>query len=77
MDCIARELGINVKNILPSSSPSVFAVIVHTSWLKKWLKNLEVDNSTFTTDFTPQPGESVQYPWRKVFIKVPCVMRTS
>lgn len=70
MDNIARELGLSTKHIHPTASPSLFAVIVHTSWLRKWLKNVEIDNCTNNLNFSLQPGESVQYPWRKIFIKV-------
>lgn len=70
MDYIVKELGISHKNIFPTASPGLYSVVVHTSWLKKWLKNLEVDVSLNNVDFTLQPGESVPYPWRKIFIKV-------
>lgn len=70
MDCIAKELDINYKNIFSTASPSLFTVVIHTSWLKKWLKNAEVDNSVNNVDFTAQPGEKVPYPWRKIFIRV-------
>lgn len=70
MDYIVKELGISHKNIFPTASPGLYSVVVHTSWLKKWLKNLEVDISLNNVDFTLQPGESVPYPWRKIFIKV-------
>ncbi|XP_075973262.1 WD repeat domain 81 isoform X2 [Anticarsia gemmatalis] len=70
MDYIVKELGISNKNIFPTASPDLFTVVVHTSWLKKWLKNVEVDNTLNNVDFTLQPGESVPYPWRKIFIRV-------
>lgn len=70
MDSIARELGLSAKNIHTTASPSLFTVIVNTSWLKKWLKNVEIDNFMNSDDFSMLPGESVQYPWRKIFIKV-------
>ncbi|XP_045497388.1 WD repeat-containing protein 81 [Colias croceus] len=70
MECIIKELKLNRKNIQKTSSQTLFAVVVHNTWLKKWLKNLEVDNCVNNIDFTLQPGESVPYPWKKVFIKV-------
>ncbi|XP_047516926.1 WD repeat-containing protein 81 isoform X2 [Pieris napi] len=70
MDCIVRDLRLNSKNVYTTSSPTLFAVVVHNTWLKKWLKNIEVDNSVNNIDFTLQPGESVPYPWKKVFIRV-------
>lgn len=70
MDHIVKELGISNKNIFPTASSGLYTVVVHTSWLKKWLKNLEVDISLNDVDFTLQPGESVPYPWRKIFIRV-------
>ncbi|XP_049868952.1 WD repeat-containing protein 81 [Pectinophora gossypiella] len=70
MDCICKELEVNSKNIFPTASSNLFAVVVHSSWLKKWLKNGEVDNSVNDVDFTLQLGESVPYPWRKIFIRV-------
>lgn len=73
MDNIASELGLNAKNIYPTASPSLFTVIVTNSWLKKWLKNVEIYNFTNNEDFSMQPGERVNYPWRKIFIKVLCL----
>lgn len=70
MELIVKELGLNSKNIFPTSSTNLCAVVVHNTWLKKWLKNLEVDNSVNNVDFTLQPGESVPYPYRKIFIRV-------
>lgn len=70
MDYICKELGIPSKNILTTASPNVFTVVVHSCWLKKWLKNKEVDNTVNNVDFALQPGESVPYPWKKVFIRV-------
>ena len=70
MDSISKELNINSNNILPTASPTLFSVVVHNTWLKKWLKNVEVDNCVNNLDFTLQPGESVPYPWKKIFIKV-------
>lgn len=70
MDFVARELGISSKSIFPTASPILFAATVHTSWLKKWMKNLEVDTSVNNADFSSQPGESAAYPQRKVFIRV-------
>ncbi|XP_048482754.1 WD repeat-containing protein 81 [Plutella xylostella] len=70
MDSIVKELDIPSKNIFPTNLPHVFTVIVNSSWLKKWLKNKEVDNTVNNVDFALQPGESVPYPWRKIFIRV-------
>ncbi|KAL0841004.1 hypothetical protein ABMA28_014780 [Loxostege sticticalis] len=70
MELIVKELGLNSKNVFPTSSTNLCAVVVHNTWLKKWLKNLEVDNSVNNVDFTLQPGESVPYPYRKIFIRV-------
>ncbi|CAG5032848.1 unnamed protein product [Parnassius apollo] len=70
MDSIIKDLDINSKNVFPTNSTNLFAVIVHSNWLKKWLKNLEVDNSVNNTDIALQPSESVPYPWRKIFIRV-------
>lgn len=70
MDCICKELDINNKNVFSTSTPNLFTVVVHSSWLKKWLKNTEIDSSVNNIDYTLQLGESVPYPWRKVFIKV-------
>ncbi|CAK1547015.1 unnamed protein product [Leptosia nina] len=70
MESIVNELKLGRKNIYSTSSPSLFAVVVHNTWLKKWLKYVEVDSSVNNIDFTLQPGESVPYPWKKVFIKV-------
>ncbi|XP_050670709.1 WD repeat-containing protein 81 [Leptidea sinapis] len=70
MDFIVKELGINRKNIHSTHTPSLFGVVVHNTWLKKWIKNLDVDNTVNNLDYTLQPGESVPYPWHKVFIKV-------
>ncbi|XP_063825217.1 WD repeat-containing protein 81 [Ostrinia nubilalis] len=70
MEFIVKELGFNSKNIFPTVSTDLCAVVVHNTWLKKWLKNLEVDNSVNSVDFTLQPGESVPYPFRKIFIRV-------
>ncbi|XP_063896801.1 WD repeat-containing protein 81-like [Helicoverpa armigera] len=70
MDYIVKELGISNKNIFPAASPGLYSVVVHTSWLKKWIKNLEIDTSLNNVDFTLQPGESVPYPWRKIFMRV-------
>lgn len=70
MDCICKELNINNKNVFSTSTPNLFTVVVHSSWLKKWLKNTEIDSSVNNVDYTLQPGESVSYPWRKVFIRV-------
>lgn len=70
MDSIVKELSISNKNIFPTAWPDLFTVVVHTSWLKKWLKNVDVDNTLNNADFTLQPGESVPYPWRKIFIRV-------
>lgn len=70
MDYIVKELGISYKNIFPTASPGLYTVVVHTTWLKKWIKNLEVDTSVNNVDFTLQPGESVPYPWRKIFMRV-------
>lgn len=70
MDKLSKELNINTKNIFATASPTLFAVVVHNTWLQKWLKNAEVDNCVNNLDFTLQPGESVPYPWRKIFIKV-------
>ncbi|KAF9420996.1 hypothetical protein HW555_002979, partial [Spodoptera exigua] len=70
MDNIVKELGISNKNIFPTASPGLFSVVVHTAWLKKWIKNIEIDTSLNNVDFTLQPGESVPYPWRKIFVRV-------
>ncbi|RVE48081.1 hypothetical protein evm_007268 [Chilo suppressalis] len=70
MEIIAKELGLCSKNIFLTSSPNLCAVVVHTTWLKKWLKNAEVDNSVNLIDFNLQPGESVPYPFKKIFIRV-------
>lgn len=70
MDTIVKELDISSKNVFPTNNPNLFVVIVHSNWLKKWLKNLEVDNSVNNIDIALQPGESVPYPWRKIFIRV-------
>lgn len=70
MDSISKELNISSNNILPTASPTLFSVVVHNTWLKKWIKNVEVDNCVNNLDFTLQPGESVPYPWKKIFIKV-------
>ncbi|XP_022830697.1 WD repeat-containing protein 81 [Spodoptera litura] len=70
MDYIVKELGISNKNIFPTASPGLFSVVVHTAWLKKWIKNIEIDTSLNNVDFTLQPGESVPYPWRKIFMRV-------
>ncbi|CAB3253741.1 unnamed protein product [Arctia plantaginis] len=70
MDSIVKELSISNKNIIPTAWPDLFTVVVHTSWLKKWLKNVDVENTLNNADFTLQPGESVPYPWRKIFIRV-------
>ncbi|XP_053607519.1 WD repeat-containing protein 81 isoform X2 [Plodia interpunctella] len=70
MEHIVKELELNSENIFPTASSNTFTVIVHNSWLKKWLKNSDVDNALNNVDFTLQPGESVPYPWRKLFIKV-------
>lgn len=70
MDCICKELNINNKNVFSTSTSNLFTVVVHSSWLKKWLKNTEIDSSVNNVDYTPQIGESVSYPWRKVFIRV-------
>ncbi|XP_047529568.1 WD repeat-containing protein 81 [Vanessa atalanta] len=70
MDKISKELDINSKNIFTTASPNLFAVVVHNNWLK-WFKNAEVYNCVEKElDFTLQPGESVPYPWRKIFIRV-------
>ncbi|XP_068631665.1 WD repeat-containing protein 81 [Battus philenor] len=70
MDNIIKELDISSKNVFPTSTSNLFAVIVHSNWLKKWLKNLEFDNSVNNIDVALQSGESVPYPWRKIFIRV-------
>lgn len=70
MDSIVKDLDINSKNIFPTGSPTLYTVVVHTTWLKKWLKNGEVDNTLNNVNFVLQPGESVPYPWRKIFIRV-------
>ncbi|XP_045535632.1 WD repeat-containing protein 81 [Papilio machaon] len=70
MDTIVKELDINSKNVFPTNNPNLFVVIVHSNWLKKWLKNLDIDNSVNNIDIALQPGESVPYPWRKIFIRV-------
>ncbi|XP_063618306.1 WD repeat-containing protein 81 [Cydia splendana] len=70
MDNIVKELGISNKNIFTTASANLFSVVVHSSWLKKWLKNLEVDNTVNDVDFALQAGESVPYPWRTIFIRV-------
>lgn len=70
MDFIVKELGINSKNVFPTGSSDLCTVVVHNTWLKKWLKNLEVDITVNNVDFTLQPGESVPYPYRKIFIRV-------
>lgn len=70
MDKISKELNLSSKNIFVTSSPTVFAVVVHNTWLRKWLKNDEIDNCVNNLDFTLQPGESVPYPWKKIFIRV-------
>lgn len=70
MDSIVKELDIPSKNIFPTNLPHVFTVVVNSSWLKKWLKNKEVDNTVNNVDFALQPGERVPYPWRKIFIRV-------
>lgn len=70
MDGIVTELGISAKNINPVSSPGLFEVIVHSSWLKRWLKNIDVNNSVNNMDFVSNHGESINSPWRKVFIRV-------
>ncbi|XP_026750161.1 WD repeat-containing protein 81 [Galleria mellonella] len=70
MEYIVKELGIKSDNIFSTVSPDLFAIVVHNSWLKKWLKNLDVDNTVNNIDFTLQAGESVPYPWRKIFVRV-------
>ncbi|KAL4709964.1 hypothetical protein ACJJTC_003927 [Scirpophaga incertulas] len=70
MEVIAKELKINSKNIFPTPTPNICAVIVHNTWLKRWLKNLEVDNSLNNEDFSIQPGERVPYPFRKIFVRI-------
>lgn len=70
MENITKELGIPSKNVFGTASNNLFTVIVHSAWLKKWLKNIEVDNSINDIDFLYQLGESVSYPYKKVFIKV-------
>ncbi|KAJ0177056.1 hypothetical protein K1T71_007065 [Dendrolimus kikuchii] len=65
-----RVSGISGKNIFPAASLGLFEVVVHTSWLKKWLKNIDVDNTVNTFDIVSHSGESVPSPWRKVFIRV-------
>lgn len=70
MENIITELGISGKNIFPVASFGLFEVVVHTTWLKKWLKNTDVDNTVNTFDFVPHPGESVPSPWKKIFIRV-------
>ncbi|XP_052740198.1 WD repeat-containing protein 81 [Bicyclus anynana] len=70
MDKISKDLNINSKNIFATSTPTVFAVVVHNTWLRKWLKSVETDNCVNNLDFTLQPGESVPYPWKKIFIRV-------
>lgn len=70
MDSITSELGLSTKNVYTTASPSLFTVIVNTTWLKKWLKDVDIDNFTNNDDFSMQPGESINYPWKKIFIKV-------
>ncbi|XP_073945062.1 WD repeat domain 81 isoform X2 [Choristoneura fumiferana] len=70
MDSIVKELGISNKNIFTTGSTNLFRVVVHSGWLKKWLKNVEVDNTVNNVDFALQAGESVPYPWRAIFIRV-------
>lgn len=70
MDSIVKELGISNKNIFTTGSINLFRVVVHSGWLKKWLKNVEVDNTVNNVDFALQAGESVPYPWRAIFIRV-------
>lgn len=75
MDYIVKELGIPSANIFSTASSSLFTVVVHSYWLKKWLKNIEVDKTVNNVDFALQPGESVPYPWKKVFIHVSDLLR--
>ncbi|XP_059059131.1 WD repeat-containing protein 81 [Achroia grisella] len=70
MEYIIKELGINSDNIFPTASSRLFSVVVHNNWLKKWMKNLNVDNTVNNVDFALQAGESVPYPWRKIFVRV-------
>ncbi|KAM3964392.1 WD repeat domain 81 [Aphomia sociella] len=70
MEYIVKELGINSENIFPTASSSLYVVVVHNSWLQKWMKNVDIDNTVNNVDFTLQSGESVPYPWRKIFIRV-------
>lgn len=70
MDCICKELNINIKNVFSTSTSNLFTVVVHSSWLKKWLKNTEINSTVNNADYTLQLGESVSYPWRKIFIRV-------
>lgn len=70
MEDISKELNINSRNIFTTASSNLFAVVVHNTWLRKWLKNVEIDACVNNLDFTLQPGESVPYPWKKIFIKV-------
>ncbi|KAJ2946109.1 hypothetical protein O0L34_g5031 [Tuta absoluta] len=70
MDCICKELEINSKNIFPTTSTDLYTVVVHSSWLKKWMKNSEIYSTVNNVDFSLQPGEDVPYPWRKISIRV-------
>lgn len=70
MEDISKELNINSRNIFTTASSNLFAVVVHNTWLRKWLKNVEIDACVNNLDFTLQLGESVPYPWKKIFIKV-------
>ncbi|XP_013199895.1 WD repeat-containing protein 81 [Amyelois transitella] len=70
MELIVKELDLYSENIFPTATPNVFTAVVHNSWLKKWLKNSDVDNTVNNVDFTLHRGESIPYPWRKLFIKV-------
>lgn len=75
MESIIEELGISRKNILCSPSNNLFTVVVHSTWLKKWLKKVyqnetDVDSNINNINFIIQPGENVPYPYKKIFIRV-------
>lgn len=69
MENLVKELGIPSKNIFTTPSNTLFTVVVHSAWIKKWLKNTQVENID-NVDFPLQPSESVVYPYRKIFIRV-------
>ncbi|XP_012545772.2 WD repeat-containing protein 81 isoform X1 [Bombyx mori] len=68
MEYIVKELDISSKNVTTTSTPGVYAVTVHTRWIKQWL-NIENENFS-NVSYVSQPDESTHQQFRRMFIKV-------